>query len=155
VTTSEQGSLPTAVRQPPPGPVLASFWILIVSAALRVASAALTFATWHPLIQQGLTQRPRTMSVAQATHQITDYLITSVTFDFVFAAGYVALAYAVRSGRNWARLTVTAIIVLTGVFILFQGGDVITLVLLLVALVAVALLYLPKSREYFTPTPTE
>jgi Flp pilus assembly protein TadB len=154
VTTSEQGSLPTAVPRTPPGSVLASFWILVVSAALHIASVALTFATWHSLVQEGVGQRPRTMSVAQATSQLHSYLITLVVLDIAFTIVYVALGYAIRAGRNWARTTLTVIVVLSGVFILFQGSDVITLALLVIALAAVVLLYLPGSRGYFTRQPT-
>lgn len=151
---SERGSLPTSLPRKAPGPVLASFWILVVSAALHIASSALTVATWHTLVQQGLGQRPKGISAIQWSQEIHDYLVTTLVLDIAFAVIYVALAYAIRSGRNWARVTLTVIIVLSGVFILLQGGNISTLVLLLVALVAVVLLYLPASRAFFAPEPT-
>jgi uncharacterized membrane protein (DUF2068 family) len=67
----------------------------------------------------------------------------------VFGALYVVLAFMIRAGRNWARLSVTAVVVVFGVFDILNGPDVVTLISVLIELVAVGLLYLQRSKDFF------
>jgi hypothetical protein len=151
VTTSNESSalLPEPVRKPPT-PVVASFWILVVSAALRVIIAAITLASWNSIIDQQLRNPlPAHTTAAQARAALHTYLTYNVVLDLVFGALYVLFAYMIRAGRNWARVTMTAIVVVFGLFDIFGGTSVITLVSVLIELVAVALLYTQTSRGYF------
>ncbi len=59
-------------------------------------------------------------------------------------------AFLMRRGRNWARLTITAIVALFAVLGVLNGSDLFTLVSVLIELVAVGLLYLRSSKAYFT-----
>jgi uncharacterized membrane protein (DUF2068 family) len=155
VTTSSgpelTGGLSSEPARKPPLPVVCSFWILIASAALRVFIVVLTLASWNSLINQQLTNLPANTTVAQERAAMHTYLTFNVVLDLVFAALYVLFAYRIRSRRNWARLVITAIVVLFGLFDIFSGTDPITLVTILVELAAVALLYVPSAREYFAP----
>ena len=129
-----------------------SFWILIVSAALRVFFGVITIATWTAFTDTQLRgPLPPHTTVAQARSAIHTYLLVNIALDLVFAAAYVLLAYRIRAGRNWARLTITAIVVLFGLFDIFTGANGTTLAIVLVELVGVALLWLPQSRAFFTP----
>jgi hypothetical protein len=149
-TSSEPGELlPEPVRQPPTQ-VIASFWILIASAALRVVIVAIILASWQSLIDVQLRNPlPANTTTAQARDAMQTYLTYNVVLDIVFAGLYVLFAYLIRKGRNWARLTMTAIVVLFGLFDILGGTDGITLVSVIIELVAVALLFMPASKAYF------
>lgn len=150
-TSSDRGDLPRT----PPGPVVVSFWILIVSAALRVLIAVLTLTQYDAIVAAQLHPLPKGMTVAQATQAIHTYLTANLILDLVFAGLYVLFAFLVRAGHNWARLTVTGVIVVFGLFALLNsttsGTDIVTVLSVLIELVAVALLYLPNSKPYFAP----
>jgi hypothetical protein len=149
-TSSEPGELlPEPVRKPPTQ-VIASFWILIASAALRVVIAAITLASWNSIIDQQLRNPlPANTTAAQARDAFQNYLTYNIVLDVVFGGLYVLFAYRIRAGRNWARLTMTAIVVIFGLFDILGRTDGITLISVIVELVAVALLYMRGSKEYF------
>jgi hypothetical protein len=149
-TSSEPGELlPEPVRTPPTQ-VIASFWILIASAALRVVIVAITLASWQRLIDAQLRNPlPANTTAAQARDAMQTYLTYNVVLDLVFGGLYVLFAYMIRKGRNWARLTMTAIVVLFGLFDVLGGTDGITLISVIIELVAVALLFMPASKAYF------
>jgi hypothetical protein len=148
VTTSNN----TRPATKPPGPVLGSFWILIVSAALRAVIALVTLVDWQSFVNTQLSEPlPANTTVAQARDAIHTYLTVNVTLDLVFAALYVLCAFQLKAGRNWARVGLTVIVVLFAVFNIIGGTDVVTLISVLVELLAVVLLYVPTSRAYFTP----
>jgi hypothetical protein len=137
------------VRPTPPGPVRASFWILIVSAAFRVFIAILTVASWNSVIDSAMKQVPKGTTRAQWLSDVHTILIANIVLDLVFAGLYVLFAYMVRQGRNWARLTITGIVVLFGLYDIFTSSNLITLISVIVELVAVGLLYLQASKAYF------
>jgi hypothetical protein len=143
--TTEDGP----IRPTPPGPVRASFWILIVSAAFRVFIAILTVASWNSVINSAMQSVPKGTTRAQWLSDVHTILIANIVLDLVFAALYVLFAYMVRQGRNWARMTITAIVVLFGLYDIFTSSNLITLISVIVELVAVGLLFLQASKEYF------
>lgn len=146
VTAADPGT-PVAA---PPLQVRVSFWILIVSAALRFLIAVLLVVSWNRLIDNALAQIPVGTTPAQLRSEMHTYLIANLALDLVFGGLYVLFAYMVRAGRNWARLTITAIVVVFGLYDLLEGSDLITVASVLVELVAIGLLYVPASREYFS-----
>lgn len=149
-TSSEPGELlPEPVRKPPTQ-VIVSFWILIASAALRVVIAAITLASWQSIIDTQLhNPLPPNTTAAQAQAAFQNYLTYNVVLDLVFGGLYVLFAYRIRAGRNWARLTMTAIVVIFGLFDILGGTDGITLISVIIELVAVGLLFMRPSKEYF------
>ncbi|HEX4700915.1 MAG TPA: hypothetical protein VH352_02200 [Pseudonocardiaceae bacterium] len=144
-------SVPAATEPRPalPTPVVVSFWILIVSAALRFFFAVVTAVNWTALINDVLQHLPAHTSPAQVRSDMHNILIAEIVLDVVFGALYVVLAFMIRAGRNWARLSVTAVVVVFGVFDILNGPDVVTLISVLIELVAVGLLYLQRSKDFF------
>jgi hypothetical protein len=130
-------------------PVRVSFWILLFSALLRFFFAVVTIATWNSLVDQALRDLPANVTAAQMRTEMHTLLTANLVLDIVFGLLYVLFAYMVRAGRNWARLTVTAIVVVFGLFDILNGTDVFTLISVLLELVAVGLLYAPTSRAFF------
>jgi hypothetical protein len=121
-TSSEPGELlPEPVRTPPTQ-VIASFWILIASAALRVVIVAITLASWNSLIDAQLRNPlPANTTAAQARDAMQTYLTYNVVLDLIFG----------------------------GLFDILGGTDGITLISVIIELVAVALLFMPASKAYF------
>jgi hypothetical protein len=137
VTTSDE---PTAA----PGPVRAAFWILVASAALSVLAAVTTLASFDTILAGAVRQ-------GASRDTLHAYLVVNIALDLAFAAVYVLLGLRVRAGANWARITVTVIVVVFALFDILTGTNLITVVAILAELVAVGLLYLRTSSPYFTP----
>lgn len=155
MTTPKDADLPSTTVEStappqPPTQVVASFWILLVSAALRLVIVVITLASWNSVVNTLLQQpRPANTTLDQARSTIHQYLIVNLALDVVFALVYVLFAFMVRSGRNWARLTITVIVALFAIFGLLNGADLYTLISVLIELVAVGLLYMRPAKEFF------
>lgn len=157
VTTPNDAELPDTVpsaeQQPAvslPVAVVVSFWILIGSAALRMLIVAYTAVNWNNAVNQLLAQpRPNGTTLAQAHSAIDSYLAANITLDVVFALLYVFFAFMARRGRNWARVTITVVVAVFAVLGVLSGTDWLTLLRVLAELIAVGLLYVRVSKEYF------
>lgn len=134
----------------PPRSVVAAFWILLVSATLRILIVIFTLATWTSVVNQLLDQPlPAGTTPAQASAAIHSYLITNLALDVIFAALYVGFAILMRRGRNWARLSITAIVALFAVLGVLNASGLFTLVSIMIELIAVGLLYTKPAKAYF------
>jgi hypothetical protein len=146
-------SEPTAESASPvvtaPTTVRVSFWILMFSALLRFFFAMVTAVTWNSLVDRAVQTLPAGVTAAQMRSEMHTLLIANIVLDVVFGVLYVLFAYMVRAGRNWARLAVTAVVLVFGLFDILNGTDVFTLFSVLLELVAVGVLYAPTSRAYF------
>jgi hypothetical protein len=134
----------------PPTLVVASFWMLLVSAAVWFLIAVSSVVSWNSEVNTLLQQpRPANTTLAQALGTIHEYLIVNLALDGVVALLYLLFAFMVRSGRNWARLTITGIVALFAVFGVLNGTNLYSLIIVLIGLVAVGLLYPRRAKEYF------
>jgi hypothetical protein len=136
----------------PPGPVRASFWTLIASAVIRVIFAIITIASWNAFVNEAVQHLPAHTTAEQMRGYAHTVLTENIIVDLVFGGLWVLFAYLIRNGRNWARLTLTVIVVVFGIFDILNGTDLYTLISVLIELVAVGMLYLPASREYYAAT---
>lgn len=133
-----------------PRSVVASYWMLLVSATLRLLLVIFTLAAWNTIINQLVQQRPAGTTADQARSAIHNNLITYLGLYVVFAALYVAFAILMRRGRNWARLSITAMVAVFAVIgLLNQAVDLYTLLTIFIDLAAVGLLYTRPAKEYF------
>ncbi len=128
----------------PPLPVRVSFWILLVSAVLSALVAVIALVTWSSIVNQEVQA-----GVAAGT--IRTYLTVNVILELLFAAAFVLLALRIKQGSNWARILVTAIVVVFALVDILGGTTLLTVITILVELVAVGLLYMPQSAAFFTP----
>jgi hypothetical protein len=130
--------------------VVASFWMLLVSAALWLLIAVSSVLTWNSTVNTLLQQpRPANTTQSQALGTIHEYLIVNLALDVVVALLYALFAFMVRAGRNWARLTITGIVGLFAIFGILNGANLYSLIVVLLGLVAVGLLYLKQAKEFF------
>jgi hypothetical protein len=147
VTTPKDADLSSAQ---PPTQVVVSFWLLIASAALWFLIAVTSAVTWNSEVSLLLQQpRPAGTTAGQALSTIHEYLIVMLALDVVVAVLYLLFGFMVRSGRNWARLTITGIVALFAIFGILNGANLFSLIIVLVGLVAIGLLYTRRSKEYF------
>jgi hypothetical protein len=136
-------------RLRPPTPVLVSFWIWVVSAVLTVIAALITL-TEHDAILDTVRQHPPAgLQPDQYDSYVQTLIVTTLITAVVLGALDVFFAIKVRAGRNWARLVLTILTVLFGLYDLTSGASLATLISVVVSLVAVVLLYVPRSRDFF------
>ena len=134
----------------PPTQVVVSFWMLIASAALWFLIAVSSAVTWNSEVNTLLQQpRPAGTTPSQALSTIHEYLIVNLALDVVVAVLYLLFAFMVRSGRNWARLTITGIVGLFALFGILNGANLFSLIIVVIGLVAVGVLYTRPAKEYF------
>lgn len=140
--------------QPPakpkaPIPIKIAFWIWVVSAVLTIAGGLLAIGQKNTIVRQLQQHPPKGVNPSQYASIASASIAITATGAIIFAALYVLLAWAMLTGRNWARITLTVLTVIGVLLTLFSGTSLYTLIGLVVALLALALLYLPASAEYF------
>jgi len=144
-----EGELRGAQNLPAPQQVQISFWLWVATAVVGIISAV-----------YGFTQRDAALNAARAVNTanlsddtlqaaITFGLILAAVFLVVFAALYLLFAFKARAGRNWARIVLTVLTVLDVLF-LAVGFSILSGLSTLAAVVAVVLLFLPASNQFFT-----
>jgi hypothetical protein len=150
VRNPKDADLPSTTVEPPT-PVVASFWMLLASAAVWLLLAVTSVVTWNSAVSTLLQQpRPANTTRSQALGTIHEYLGVNLALDVVVAVLYALFAFMVRAGRNWARLTITGIVGLFAIFGILNGANLYSLIVVLLGLVAVGLLYLKQAKEFFT-----
>ncbi len=125
-------NLPQAERPPLPKEVNIAFWLIIAAGVVSLISA------FMPVDTSAIPPEMRDMMVGFA-----------VGGGVVGLAIYVLLAIFIRKGHNWARITATVLAGLS-VFGLFTG-NILGILSILLGLVAVGLLYMKPSNNYFKP----
>ena len=143
---SEQGE-PDARRAP--APVLIAFWIWIASAVLSLVSAVLTPREKSEIVAALNTSKPQGLAPSQYVQYANTLITVSIVTLVLFAALYVFFAYKVRAGRNWARMTLTVLMVIGVAYDAYTGTLFSSGIGLLISAVAVILVYLPPSSAYF------
>lgn len=117
---------------------------------MSVIGALFAFTQRDTLLEEA-RKRPDAggLSETELDTVVTIGLIVGVVIAILFAGLYVLFAFKARAGRSWARI-VLAVLTALGVLALVIGGISIAGVLsTVVAMVAVVLLFLPASNQYF------
>ncbi|MBO0840876.1 MAG: hypothetical protein J2O49_08660 [Sciscionella sp.] len=145
-----------AAKPQPPKEVRYSFWLWIAGAALTVAGIPLLYlqkdslyaTVWQTYGTAGQAQR---LTAEQIRQVVNLTLGVSTVVLIVFAGLYVLFGYKMLAGRNWARVTLTVLTVISVVAQLASGsaGGWIGLV---VSIGGAALMYTHRANEYFGTT---
>jgi hypothetical protein len=144
-----QAALPGADRGPAPRNVVIAYWLLIAAGALNLLDSILRSS--DPTAGIPPEQLEQLEGSGVTAESLTGVLTaTVIVVALVSAAIYILLAFMIRKGKNWARITATVLAVLS-LFGILAGGLHALVVLLGVA--AVVLCYLKPSNEYFAPRP--
>jgi hypothetical protein len=128
-------------------------WLVTVVGLLLslVIYLAVSAASLEETIRVGLERQNRTMSAEDIKDAAALYRTLAIVINLVFAVLVAAFAFAMRGGKNWARVT---LIVLAGLNVVlglfgFSGSILITLVELVLAGVAVVFMFRGEAKAYF------
>jgi cation transport ATPase len=150
---SKQGQPAEEPEQPresrPPVPVQVAFWIWVASAVLSVVSAVLTPRQKGDIINALNNSKPQGLPPSQYQQYANTLITVSVVTLVLFAALYLFFAYKVRAGRNWARMTLTVLMVIGVAYDAYTGTLLSSGIGLLISAVAVILVYFPSASAYF------
>jgi hypothetical protein len=131
----------------PPRPVLVAFQLILLAAALEVfALAGAIYALVSPSGQNELRLALSEMGVADQG-LLQPVLIIAVVFVALAVGVYVLIAFQIRKGRNWARITGA---VLAGLSLLnLLQPTLPTLIQVSLGVVAIVLTFAPTASGYF------
>lgn len=125
-----------------PSTVKISFWIFLIGIILDVVGAVM-------LIFAGMAVATSKDTVTVGTTAVNGgVLITSGVLALVFAAIGLLILWKMKAGKNWARIVLTVLEVLS-LGSLFGGTNGIGITALVLGIVAVVLMWLPASNAYF------
>ena len=152
---SPYGQYPSEQPQPAgsngiPQLVNISFWLLIASAVIFVASMLLGLTQLDdPMFRQAFEDQMAAGGASGVTYDDIRGVVagTLVVFAIIGAALYLLVAFFVRKGKNWARIlgTVFAALSVLGLF----GPPSFATVGTVLGIAAIVLLYLPGAAPYF------
>jgi hypothetical protein len=153
---SKQGKPAGAPQQPErpeqlraPLPVQVAFWIWVASAVLSLVLAVLTPQQKSDIINALNNAKPAGIAPNQYEQYANTLITVSIVTLVLFAALYVFFAYKVRAGRNWARMTLTVLMVLGVAYDAYTGTLLSSGIGLLISAVGVILVYFPSASAYF------
>ena len=150
----QNAAKPTAPRE-----VVIAFWLIIAAAVLtaiemltELADLDGTMATVlnDPSVREALGEQGGQFSDAELAEMMSGTAGVFIVITAVIAVGlYLMVAFGVKAGKNWARITgaVFAALSLFGLFNIWFG----TLSVLL-GIAAIVLLFLPESNRFFQAT---
>ncbi|MCY0903995.1 hypothetical protein [Arthrobacter sp. H14-L1] len=144
---SPSAPLPGSTRQTPPRQVEIAFRLILAAAvieALLVILGGLALIT--PAGQSTAGQMLRNAGITDDS-LLQPLLVTAMVIGVVSVGIYVLLAYQIRRGRNWARIT-GAVLAAVSLLSLLQP-DLVTAVQMVLGIVAIILVFLPAVRIYF------
>ena len=154
--TAQEASRAAARRRgdmPRPRVLTIAFYLAIASGVIGLASAIQLFASKSTLLDQAQELNSK-LSAADADRAVTSLLWLYLVVVVALGAFLVLFAYKAMDGLRRARM-MTLIIALLLVFFHFGlFGLLFGLVSGLCAAIAIALMYVPSTREYFPPRQT-
>lgn len=144
---------PDGEHADPPRPIQLSFWLWVASGVLFVAGYLLNLVQRGPFIEQVIKANTNPAVTSDQIRSGTTVLFVVFLIGAVSFAGlYTLFAYKARQGTRSARAVLTALMAVTVVFQVvapYPFRHQLTLIATLVGLVALALMYLPKTTTYF------
>lgn len=153
IVSKQRKQAPEEPEQPPelrpPVTVQVAFWIWIASAVLSLVFAVLIPRQKSAIIDALRTAKPQGIEPSQYEQYANTLVVTTIVTLVLFALLYVFFAYKVRVGRNWARMTLTVLLILGFVYYAYTGTLLSNGFGLLISVIALLLVYLPASNAYF------
>jgi len=149
---------PTAAA---PTTVNSAFYIYLVLAALAVLNVILVVTSGE--LDKALDAPGVQDSGLSVQSLVTAVRVTAIVTGVIVVALYVLFAVKMRAGRNWARIvltvltvlsllsrfTVSASVTINGQEYAATSGNVVGWISAIGGLIAVVLMYLPDSNKYF------
>ncbi|MEV7646359.1 hypothetical protein [Arthrobacter sp. NPDC089319] len=150
----QTGAKPTRPRE-----VVIAFWLIITAAAMTALEmltelsnldGTMAAVLQDPSVREALGEQGGQFSDAELSQMMSGTAGVIIVITAVIAVGlYLLVAFGVKAGKNWARITGTvfAALSLFGLFNIWFG----TLSVLL-GIAAIVLLFLPASNQFFQAT---
>ena len=139
-----------------PKEVMIAFWLIIAAAALTAINSILILtnldseleaAFRDPALRDMLAQSEGEISQQELMDMTAGFAGISVVIAALIGIGlYLMVAFGVKAGKNWARITGTVFAALSLFFLIPFGLQ--TLVVLL-GIAAIVLLFMPNSNNFF------
>jgi hypothetical protein len=150
------GQAPTGAKPTRPREVIIAFWLIIAAAAMTAIEMLTELSnldgTMAAVLKDPsvLGEQGGQFSDAELSQMMSGTAGVIIVITAVIAVGlYLLVAFGVKAGKNWARITGTvfAALSLLGLFNVWFG----TLAVLL-GIAAIVLLFLPASNQFFQAT---
>ncbi|MQA08297.1 MAG: hypothetical protein GEU98_07035 [Pseudonocardiaceae bacterium] len=126
-----------------------SFWLWIGTGVFAVFGAGLAFTAKEAMIEQAVNRNRNARVTPEQIADGANTLLWSLLIgSLILAALYALFGYKAREGTRSARTTLAVLTVITVLFQFFFGS-IIGLFSALLAVVALVLLFMPSTRDYF------
>ncbi|CRK60196.1 hypothetical protein [Alloactinosynnema sp. L-07] len=147
--TADEATAAGENRVDAPGVVRAAFWVWVAAGVAGVIGSVLFFALRSRLIAETLKQRPE-LSQAELERTATGLSWWLLLGSIMFLGFFVLLAHKARGGTRKARTLLVTVGVFAAMFQYTIGRvGILGLVSALLIVVALGMLYMPKSRAFF------
>lgn len=138
-----------ASKPPVPSTITVAFYCYVVSTVIGIVSALLLLGSKNDIADQLRKTNTAGLSEDQIQSAAQVALVVAVVIALLFALVYLWLAFKLRAGRNWARITLTVLTALQVVSLATgRGGTVIGYLALLLAVIGLVFAWLGQSNEY-------
>ena len=125
-----------------PTSVKVSFWIFLVGLILDVISGVLTILAGTAFAANGVSPSVQGSAVGGGV------FIAAGVIVLVFAAIQLLIVWKMKAGKNWARIVLTILEVLS-LGSLFTGVNAVGIAAVVLGAIAVVLMWVPASNQYF------
>lgn len=146
---------PTSGPEPssPGGPaapttITGAFYCYLLSTVISIVSGLLLLGNKDEIANQLRGSNTSGLTEQQIDQAAQIALIVAVVIALLFALIYLWLAFKLRAGRNWARITLTVLTVLQVISLAAGQSSVIGYLSALVAVIGLVFAYLGASNEY-------
>lgn len=128
-----------------PTTVKVAFWIFLLGALLDIALSIIGVAGSSFIAAAGGASGDSSVALGG-----TALLWISIG-QLALTVIQLIVLWKMKAGKNWARILITVFEVL-GLLVLFSGPSIWTVISVVIGLVAVVLMWLPASNDYFRKT---
>lgn len=147
-TAPPLGEIPPAPA--PPNEIVGAFWAFVLAAVIGIVGGLLVLGTKQTIVDAVRAANTSNLTETQIQAAANIAVITAVVISVIIGALYVLFAFKLKAGRNWARIVLTIVAVLSLISLLAGGHTLIGYVGVLAAAIGAVLSYLPNSSAYIT-----
>ena len=137
----------------PPRMVTIAFWLWLAVSAVMLVNLIAVIGLGREAIEETLRKANTGLSGAEFEQAVDVGVGVAIAFPAVFLVVFLACAFPMRKGRNWARIVLT---VFGGLLVVLSllgmaGAAIISVLIVALIVAAIVLMYVRDSAAYFTP----
>jgi hypothetical protein len=136
-------------RPAAPTTITTAFYCYLVSTVISVVSGLLLLGDKEEIANRLRQANTSGLTADQIDKAAQVGQIVAVVIALLFALVYLWLAFKLRAGRNWARITLTVLTVLQVLSLTAGQGTIIGYLSVLIAVIGLVFAYLGTSNQYF------